>query len=70
MCACIICRQAEQEAAKKERAQRRAQRGLLSFGEDGEDEASDEDAPALPSVVRKQPAVGIRSAHDASTDAR
>lgn len=66
-------RAAEQQAAKLERGQRRAQKTLLSFGEDEEGDDGDADlgGPDLvaPAAAR-QAGAGMRSAHDVITDAR
>ncbi|KAK9814959.1 hypothetical protein WJX73_003220 [Symbiochloris irregularis] len=66
-------RAAELAAAKQERGQRRAQKALLSFGEEEEgSDAEDDGAPATdhaPAAVR-QAGASMRSAHDIISDAR
>lgn len=62
------CRLAEDESRKKERAQRKAQKGLLSFAE--EDGAADADE-SVPEATTSPPVPStMRSAHDVIDDGR
>ena len=57
-----MCRATEEEAARKEKGSRKKNLGLLSFGEEAEEEAEDEDvAPTKAKMV---------SAHDVLEDDR